>query len=209
MEEGAVRGGQMAVTRKKTLQRREDIVNATRKLIIKHGSEHITIKRMAKEVGFTEAAIYRHFKSKSEILSVLVDNVRENLLKDLTASTISGNTPLQHVEMVLRSHFTAVERRRGVSFQVINEIVSLGDKTLNKKVLNTIQDYLSTLKGLLNKAAESGEIRKDVDNEAAAMALFGSIQGLVNVWVLNNYSFDPQERFSQIWEFMRAGLTTK
>ena len=196
----------MAVTRKKTSQRREDIVNATRKLIIKHGSEHITIKRMAKEVGFTEAAIYRHFKSKSEILSVLVDNVRENLLKDLTTSTVSGNTPLQNVELVLRSHFTAVERRKGVSFQVINEIVSLGDKALNRKVLSTIQDYVNTLKALLDKAAESGEIRKDVDNEAAAMALFGSMQGLVNVWVLNNYSFDPQERFSQIWEVVRAGL---
>jgi len=199
----------MAVIRKKTLQRREDIVNAARKLIIKHGSEHVTIKRIAKEVGFTEAAIYRHFESKSEILSVLIAHVRENLLKDLAASTVSGKTPLETTELVLRSHLTAVEKRRGVSFQVINEIVSLGDKTLNKKVLDTIQDYVNTLKGLLSKAADSGEIRKDVDTGAAALALFGTIQGLVNVWVLSNYNFDPQDRFSKIWELMRAGLTSR
>jgi AcrR family transcriptional regulator len=199
----------MAVIRKKTRQRQEDIVNAARKLIIKYGSDHVTIKRIAKEVGFTEAAIYRHFESKNEILSVLVDNVHENLLKDLATSSVSGKTPLETTELVLRSHLTAVEKRRGVSFQVINEIVSLGDKTLNKKVLNTIQDYVKTLEGLLGKAAESGEIRKDVDTGAVAFALFGSIQGLVNVWVLSNYNFDPQERFSQIWELVRAGLMAR
>lgn len=197
----------MSGIRKKSLQRREDVVNAARKLIIKHGSEHITIKSIAKEVGFTEAAIYRHFESKSEIMSVLVDRVRESLLKDLTTSAINGKTPLETIEIVLRSHLSAVEKRRGVSFQVINEIVSLGDKTLNKKVLTTIQEYANTLKGLLNKAVGSGEIRKDVDTGAAALALFGVIQGMVNVWVLSNYNFDPQERFSQMWELVRIGLT--
>ena len=96
-----------------------------------------------------------------------------------------------------------------MSFQVINEIVSIGDKTLNKKVLNTIQDYVGVLAELLSKAAEAGEIRKDVDNGAVALALFGSIQGLVNVWVLSNYNFDPQESFSQIWELMHTGLTAR
>ena len=45
------------------------------------GSEHITMKGIASEVGISEAAIYRHFNEKRDILLLLVDDVGANLLK--------------------------------------------------------------------------------------------------------------------------------
>jgi hypothetical protein len=46
---------------------------------------------------------------------------------------------------------------------------------------------------------KAGEVREDIDPEAAAMVLFGIIQGLVNIWALGNYSFDPQEKYVPLW----------
>jgi len=51
--------------RKETAVRQKEIISAARKLIVKYGSEHVTVKRMANEIGVSEAAIYRHFKSKT------------------------------------------------------------------------------------------------------------------------------------------------
>ena len=53
----------MAQKRKSTAVRKQQIIEAARKLIIKSGSEHLTVRSIAKEVNITEAAIYRHFKS--------------------------------------------------------------------------------------------------------------------------------------------------
>ncbi len=195
--------------RQNTEVRQAQIVEAARKLIITYGSEHVTVKRIAKEVGFSEGAIYRHFKSKKDILSLLADYIEEALLGDISAGVGAGGTPLETLDLVLRNHLSAVEQRRGISFQVIAEIVSLGDKKLNRKMYETIVKYLSRLKDLLAQGAKAGQIRPDVDLEAAAMLLFGMIQGLVNIWALSNCTFDPQQRYSPLWATFRDAVIAR
>lgn len=190
----------MARKHESTAVRQGQIIDAARKLIIKYGSEHITVKRIAKEVGISETAVYRHFKSKKDILSLLADHIEDSLLGDITRATAEGHaSPLEILDSVLRSHLSAIEQRRGISFQVIAEIISLGDKKLNKKITDTISKYISRLKDLLAEGVKAGEVREDIDPEAAAMVLFGIIQGLVNIWALSNYSFDPQEKYVPLW----------
>lgn len=66
-----------------TAVRRKQIMSAARRLIIKQGGEHLTMRRMAEEVGISEAAIYRHFKSKKDILYLLTDDIEQNLVGDI------------------------------------------------------------------------------------------------------------------------------
>jgi AcrR family transcriptional regulator len=187
--------------------RQRQIVDAARKVIIKHGSEHVTVKRIAKEVGISEAAVYRHYKSKRDILGFLIDNIGELLTEDITKTAISGaNTPLKLLENVVRNQLSAIEQRRGISFQVIAEIISLGDKKLNKKASQVIEVYISRLKEMIEEGIRSGDVRPDIDPEAAASLLFGSIQGIVNIWALNNYSFDPQKQYAGVWTIFRESI---
>lgn len=189
-----------------TKVRQKQIVDAARKLIIRYGSEHVTVRRIAREVGFSEGAIYRHFKSKNDILSLLADHIEDSLLDDITRSSVTDRTPLETLDLVLRSHLSVVEQRRGVSFQVIAEIISLGDKKLNRKMSVTIGKYIGHIKGILKEGVKAGQVRDDVDLDAAAMLLFGMIQGLVNIWALSDYSFNPQERYAPLWEVFRKAL---
>jgi AcrR family transcriptional regulator len=186
--------------------RQKQIVDATRKVIIKYGSEHVTVRRIAKEVGFSEGAIYRHFKSKRAILSLMADHIEESLLRDITAESTTGHTPLETLDLTLRSHLSTLAQRHGVSFQVIAEIISLGDKKLNKKISDTINKYTDRLKQLISEAVKAGELRNDVDLEGSAMLLFGMIQGLVNVWALSGYSFDLEQRYSVVWGVFREAV---
>jgi AcrR family transcriptional regulator len=196
----------MARKRETTKVRQEQIIDAARKTIIKYGSEHVTVRAIAKAVGISEGAIYRHFKSKKDILSLLADHIEDDLVGDITRASSKGNSRLQALDNVLRSHLSSIEQRRGISFQVIAEIISLGDKELNRKISHAIDRYTDCLKDLLAEGVKSGEVREDIDLKAAAMVLFGIIQGLVNIWALNNHSFNPQEKYVPLWHIFREAV---
>jgi AcrR family transcriptional regulator len=200
----------MAVKHEKTAVRQKQIVEAAGKVIVKYGSEHITVKRIAKEVGISEAAIYHHFKSKKEILFLMASYVEDKLLGDIAAkSGDSSHTPLEILESALRTHLSAVEQRHGVSFQVIAEIISLGDKKLNRKMADTINKYTSRLKELLSQGVKAGEVREDIDLEAAATLLFSMMQGLVNIWTLSNHSFDLEAKYMPLWDTFRQAVAKR
>jgi hypothetical protein len=112
------------------------------------------------------------------------------------------------VNAVLKQHLSEIEQRRGMSFQVIAEIISLGDKKLNRDVYEKLNLYIDRLRELLSEGARQGCIRGDIDHGAAALLLFGMIQGLVNIWALGNYSFDLSDKFDALWDIYQKAITS-
>jgi AcrR family transcriptional regulator len=191
--------------RKSSLLRRKQIIETLRKLIFRYGSEHVSVRRIAKEVGISEGAIYKHFKSKKEILSFLVDYIEESLISDIQ-NRDPGNNILQHLENVLENHLSSLEQRRGISFLVIAEIISLGDKKLNRKIFGVLTQYISRIKELLVKGAEAGEVGQDINLDMAATMFFGMTQGLVTIWALSDYSFSVEKRYASLWDALCKGI---
>src|SRR5512137_550339 len=103
----------MAQGHRSTNVRKKQIMDAARKLIMRSGSEHVTIRNMAKEVGISEAAIYRHFKSKTEILAFLADNVSDGLLNDIEIARSAGFEPTNIIDEILRTHLSKIKQKRG------------------------------------------------------------------------------------------------
>jgi AcrR family transcriptional regulator len=180
-------------------------MEALRKLIIEYGSENVTVRRIAKEIGVSEGAIYRHFKSKREILDFLVDYIEENLIGDIEKNDSQAST-LEILENILKNHISAIEQRKGVSFLVVAEIISLGDKRLNRKIYTVLNNYLEQIKTLIIRGIQSGEIRAGIDPSMAATTFFGTIQGFVSLWALSNYTFTLEEKYPGLWDFFRQSI---
>jgi AcrR family transcriptional regulator len=191
--------------RQNTFLRRKQIIDALRKLILKYGSEHVTVRRLAHEVGITEGAIYRHFRSKREILFFLVDYIEESLIGDIEKSP-TGPNQLDCLENILHSHLSSIEQRKGISFLVIAEIISLGDKKLNQKIYETLTAYISRLTRMISEGKESGVVREEINSEMAATIFFGMIQGLITRWALSNHEFTLEEKADLIWSIFREAL---
>jgi AcrR family transcriptional regulator len=185
--------------------RRGQIIKASRKLIMRYGSEHVTVRRIAAEIGISEGALYRHFKSKKEILLFLIRDIEENLVSHLQAGSPTRNI-LDTLENILGNHLSSIEQRKGMSFLVIAEIISLGDKELNRRVLEVLRKYISNIKKLLLEGIKIGEIRQDIDPEMVATSFFGTMQGLVTIWALSNYDFSLEEKFGALWSFFRGTI---
>jgi AcrR family transcriptional regulator len=194
--------------RQSTFLRRKQIINSLRKLIIKYGSENVTVRRIAKEIGVSEAAIYKHFKSKKEILGFLVDYIEENLIGDIEKSDHHNNI-LELLENIMRNHLSSIEQRKGVSFLVIAEIISLGDKKLNKKIFDVLNKYIGYIKDILLKGVKAGEIKQDINLDTAAIAFFSMIQGLVSIWHLSDYHFTLEQKYISSWNFFREALRNR
>ena len=172
----------MAEKRENTEVRQQQIIDAAGNLISKYGSEHLTVKRIAAEVGISEAAIYRYFKSKKSILSFLLTRSEETILRDISPAKV-GTKPvsLDTIEYIIRKHFSEIGIRKGISFQIIAEVINLGDRKLNKQAYQTIEKYISRLQDLLAEGVRSGAVRQDVDLNSSALLPFTLIQGLVNI----------------------------
>ncbi len=196
--------------RQTTEIRQQQILEAVQKLIFKYGSEHLTVKRIAAEVGISEAAIYRHFKSKRSILYFLLNHIENVLIADITPKDVENSAvTIETIEHAIKNHFSSIDIRKGMAFQVIAEIISLGDKNLNKKTAVTITKYVSALRQLLLRGVDSGCIRRDIDLDATAMLLFSMIQTIVNIWALNNCNFILNEKFESLWQILREAIVPR
>ena len=111
----------MSVARQNTLVRQHQIMEAARNLIAIKGMDGVTIDAIAEEVGLTEGAIYRHFTSKHQILSLLVDDIESNLLDTVGRAQLQGASAVDSLRHILEAHLSDVEGHRAVSFIVIAE----------------------------------------------------------------------------------------
>ena len=197
----------VAHRRHATKLRREEIIEATRNLIINSGSESLTIRAIAKKVGITEGAIYRHFKNKKEILLVMADGVGKELLADFNRNPQKGKSPLETLEILLRLHLLGIaENREGKNYAPSLEQYRLHDFDLNQRMVEGVTNITGRYKEFLSQGVESGEVRKDLDLDAAAMLIGIMISGLLEMWILNNHAFALEEKFTTMWQVFRSGI---
>jgi len=163
------------------------IVESARRIISTRGIEKLTIHEIAKDLKVTDGALYRHFKSKKEIISLLITDIETTLLKTIRQAADSAGGPQMKLKNILSSHLSYAEQRKGVSFIIINATLSINDMGLRKKMFGVIEKYLGTIESILAEGVKQGHFRKDLDLTSASMAFFGMVQSMVTLWALSGY----------------------
>jgi len=192
--------------RENTGFRRKQIAVAAAKLIVRHGSENLTIKSLARHTKLSEAAIYRHFSSKNDIFHFLLKYVETRLLTDLSRSNLRQMAGLSDIDSLIDRHISGIEKGHGLEFQVIAEIISIGDVSLNQRTLGIINRYIAGLEAIFHRKINSEYSDVMPEAEYLALSFFTLLQGLVNIWALSGYSFDLKERFYRVWQVHRNAL---
>ena len=191
--------------RKSTVIRRQQIVDIIRNIISSKGIEHVTISEIAGKMGTTKGAIYRHFKSKRDILSLLIDNIEETLMKALDKA-MAEKDPIQNLKNILLAQLVLAKSRRKTSFVVIMGAMQFSDPFIRKKILKLIQKYLKRIEGLLLSATGLGILNKDIDAKTSAIVFMGLIQSTITVWSYKNFNFVPQKIHEQLWNIYSKGI---
>jgi len=79
-------------------ERQQEIINASLELIAESGIQSLTIKNLAKKIGFAESALYRHYENKVQILLAILDYFKQNTEHFFTNQLISDTNALLKIE---------------------------------------------------------------------------------------------------------------
>jgi AcrR family transcriptional regulator len=84
------------------LARRELIVETTRSLVTEVGVHGATIARIAETAGISQGGIYRHFRSRTDILLAVIDEIFDQIFS--LYEVPAGTDPLDHLREIARRH---------------------------------------------------------------------------------------------------------
>ncbi len=167
--------------------KQQEIVEAARAIITARGMGCLTIRELANGMSLTEGAIYRHFKSKNQIIELLIDDIEKSLLVIFELRAAANWDAIEKLRNVFTSHLSYIEKRRGVSFSIINETINIKNERIRKRMASVMDQYLKRIETLLAEGVRSGQFRKNIDPASGSIAFFGMIQTLGTLWALSDY----------------------
>ncbi|GJQ60686.1 MAG: nucleoid occlusion factor SlmA [Candidatus Scalindua sp.] len=191
--------------RKSTKIRRQEIINIIRIIISSKGIKGVTISEIATQMGITKGAIYRHFKSKRDILNLLIDDIEETLIEVIEKSSMD-NDPIQNLKNILFNQLTLAKNRNKTSLVVILGAMQFSDPVIRKKISQLLDRYLFRIEEIFSQAIRSGMAKSGIDPKTYAIAFFGLIQSSITMWSYKKFDFAPEELHSQIWSIYHQGI---
>lgn len=157
---------------------RRRILDAAKRLFVKEGFENVSMRRIATAIEYSPAAIYRYFRSKREILSVLRDEGFRRFVAGQRERSGSHSDPLERLRQSGRGYLEFARREPDYYHLMFStdcaEVELDGDLAVNSLLSyrlfrESVQDCLDT-----------GRFG-DVDPEAAAFAFWSGVHGLANL----------------------------
>ena len=194
-------------SRRPTSVRRREIIDAARLLITGHGMQSLTIGNLARAVGVSEGAIYRHFSGKKRILAGVIEDIDSKLTQRIDLIDGDPDSGLTRLGQVLH-HNVAPSTLTGVSFLVIAEVLMNGDDELRDLMQACIDRHLAMIEAQLTVGVQKGEVSDSVDLRAAALQFYGLIQA---VNTLNHFGSEdyPVGDSHQLWEIFKHGVSSR
>lgn len=186
--------------------RLNQILTASRELIASGGVAALTVRAIARKVGVTEAAIYRHVDSKEQVLVMLLEDVRQSVIGAIEQRTAPDSGALDKLEHVLQHHLSFIESRRGISFVVIAEAAQFQEPTVRNAGKKLVEDYLAIVSGFIQEGIDSGHVEPSINPSAAATMFFGMIQASVTRWLFDSSAHPLTENVLSLWKLYRASL---
>ncbi len=161
------------------MERRAVTVETVIALAAEQNPSEITTAAIAKRMGLTQGAIFRHFSSKDAILEAVMEWVAEKLLSRQEKVLQAGLSPLAALEAIFLAHIDFVVEHPGVPRILFGEL-QRGESTAPKRMAQSlIRRYAERVRQLLEEGKECGEVDTSLESEAGAILFIGTVQGLV------------------------------
>lgn len=191
---------------------REYIVDQAYRLFLNRSYEAVSISEISKAIGFTKGALYHHFKNKEELFKAVIDKY---LPFEQFFVPINDVTLQQYIEVSIKSAEDIVQSIFGgqPGFIPLSFLALFIDgfrhyPEFAKEKDRIMQGELEKIKGVLTKAIENGEIRKDINADVMAMNFFSLSAGIAINLLQNNSPKQAIEmlrnQFYELYKLMKV-----
>lgn len=189
--------------RQSTDQRQIQIVTAMLDLLADLPVEAITTRQIARRVGISQPALFRHFRSRDEILAAVVAHTRTQLGR-LAEQIVTEQGPAADVlEPFARGLFAYIERHPGLPRVLFHDAAGAG----SPRIRSALQALVAMQRGLVTELVRAEG--HSSNPEEAGRLFVALVQGLLLQWQLERRAFSLVEAAKGLVAFWAAGLTAR
>ena len=171
--------------------RQIEIMEAATQRIDHHGIQELTIKNLSSDIGVSEAALYRHFKSKNDIMMGLLTYFTQEMSQRVE-SNISNETrtPLERLRDVFSSQLKAFVQKPAIVSVIFAEGIFNFNKELSATVSGMMNMMHDVIESVIKEGQDNNSISGFVGPSTLATIVMGSMRITVLKWKISGHKSD-------------------
>lgn len=188
------------------LSRKEQILQALARMLETAPGERITTAALAKEVGVSEAALYRHFPSKARMFEGLIKFIEDTLFQRISRILKEESSAEQRCQKILTLLLTFSDKNPGMTRLLTGDALAGETERLRERIAQFFDRYEAQLKQVLREAQIRENMKPTISAAALANLLLASCEGRLVQFVRSEFKESPLEHWDIQWEFLRKNL---
>lgn len=186
--------------------RKQQILEVLASMLEKHPGERITTARLAKEVGVTEAALYRHFPSKGKMFEALLSFIEDTVFSRIKMITKSEPKSVERLQRILIFILAFSEKNPGMCCLLAGGALA-GEKP---QIRHRSAQFFSRLETELRQILRDAEIREQkklrLTSASGASLLTLNLEGRVHQFVRTEFKIPPTQGWSVHWPILAGSI---
>lgn len=185
-------------------ERRQIILETLAHMLEKNHGEHITTAQLARAVGVSEAALYRHFASKAKMFEGLLEFIEETLFTRINKIIAEESHAESRVQNILFLLLGFADKNPGMARLLYGDVLVGETERLRKRVVQIYERIETQLKQILREAEAGENLRVPIADTAAL--LLAVVEGSITRYVRSEFKSSPVAGWERQWELLRKGV---
>jgi len=167
-------------------ERQIEIMEAATLRIDQFGIQELTIKNLAADLSLSEAALYRHFKSKNDILlGLLTYFILEMNLRIAGIIANQKKQPSELLKQIFTSQLNTFVQKPAIVSVIFSEGIFQFNKELSDKVSDMMALMQKNINTLIVRGQNEGLYGKLLGSDTITTIIMGSMRMVVLKWKLS------------------------
>jgi TetR/AcrR family transcriptional regulator len=186
----------------KKISRRQQILECLAQMLEESPGARITTAALAKKVGVSEAALYRHFPSKTKMFEGLIEFIEETIFTRIKTITQDRQNSEVQCEKILFLLLTFTERNPGITRLLTGDALAGETDRLRQRVAQLFDRIETQLKQILREAEIRESKRTILSPRIAANFLLSVAEGRIAQFVRSEFKRQPTEHWHDQWSLI-------
>jgi len=191
--------------RKKKSQRKDEILQ-TLALMLENQEGKITTASLAKKVGVSEAALYRHFPGKAKMFEGLIKFIEDSLFTRINLIIKEQQSTLIRCEQLLTLLLGFAEHNPGLCRLLTGDALVGEDEELRNRITRLFDRIESQIKQILRETEIREGKKVALSTTAAASMLLAIVEGRIVQYVRSGFKRPPTQEWPVQWRHLAEGL---
>lgn len=186
--------------------RKQQILQCLARMLEATPGGRITTASLASEVGVSEAALYRHFPSKTKMYEGLIDFIEDTLFSRIRVIMSEDSDSVSRCYRILSLLLTFAERNPGITRLLTGDALTGETSRLHQRIQQLFDRLETQLKQILREAELTENLRPTTTVTTAANMMLALAEGRISQFVRSGFKRPPTEHWQDQWSVAMIGF---